>query len=192
MRNTQILLLCFMAVSSVEAVETNSSLPAAEKGFVWESKIPEDCPFPKSPSLTGVFFTGRHQAYQAGDTWYPSWASDGNLYSPWTDGVLDGMDTASGAGTNSNTGHAVMLGDDPLRLTLRNTSPPKVASALPYRGRYPCGSLVYEGVWYFGTIASGPPPAPCTTASCGTGPISVRSPASRSRATTARRGSRRP
>jgi hypothetical protein len=114
--------------------------PAAEKTNPtgqWRSAPPADCPFKPSASLTGVAFTGRHAEYTGADIWYPSWASDGNLYSPWTDGVLDGMDTASGAGTNSNTGHAVMWGDDPQRLTLRNTSPPKVASALPYPPNMP-------------------------------------------------------
>jgi hypothetical protein len=48
-----------------------------------------------------------------------------------------------------------MIGDDPLRLTIRNTSPPKVGSASPYRGRYPCGSLVKDGIWYYGTYCLG-------------------------------------
>jgi len=80
-----------MAVSSVAAGETNRTLPADGKGFAWESPIPADCPFPRSPSLTGLFFTGRHSDYRCGDTFYPSWASDGNLYSPWTDGKTDGV-----------------------------------------------------------------------------------------------------
>jgi hypothetical protein len=33
-----------------------------------------------------VAFTGRHAEYTGADTWYPSWANDGNLYSPWPDG----------------------------------------------------------------------------------------------------------
>ena len=86
MRITQILLFCLMAVSSVAAGETDRTQHADGKGFAWESPIPLDCPFPRSPSLTGLFFTGRHSDYRCGDTWYPCWASDGNLYSPWTDG----------------------------------------------------------------------------------------------------------
>ena len=54
------------------------------------------------------------------------------------------------------TGHAVMIGDDPLKLVIHNTSPPKKASALPYQGRYPAGSLVYNGIWYYGTYCLGP------------------------------------
>jgi hypothetical protein len=30
------------------------------------------------------------------------------------------------------------------------------ASALPYQGRYPCGSLLYNGTWYYGTYTLGP------------------------------------
>ena len=33
----------------------------------------------------GVYFTGKHSDYYCGDTFYPSWATDGNLYSPWTE-----------------------------------------------------------------------------------------------------------
>ena len=37
----------------------------------------------------GIGFTGRHAEYTQADTWYPSWASDDNMYSPWTDGSVD-------------------------------------------------------------------------------------------------------
>ena len=60
------------------------------------------------------------------------------------------------AGAGAKTGHAVMIGDDPLKLEIRNTSPPKQASALPYQGRYPAGSLVHNGIWYYGTYCLGP------------------------------------
>ena len=65
--------------------------PVAKVGFVWDSAIPADCPFPRSETLTGILFTGRHSDYHCGDTIYPSWASDGNLYTPWTDGETDGI-----------------------------------------------------------------------------------------------------
>ena len=51
-----------------------------------------------------------------------------------------------------------MIGDDPLKLEIKNTSPPKEAWAKPYRGRYPCGSLVHNGIWYYGTYCLGPKP----------------------------------
>jgi hypothetical protein len=43
-----------------------------------------------------------------------------------------------------------------VELTINNTAPPKPGSALPYQGRYPCGSLVHDGVWYYGTYCLGP------------------------------------
>lgn len=131
----------------------------APKGFTWPSRIPADCPFARSSSLTGIYFTGRHSDYHCGDTFYPCWASDGNLYSPWTDGRTDGVRCDSWPGATAKTGHAVLIGDDPLKLTIRNISPPKVASALPYQGRYPCGSLVHNGIWYYGTYCLGPEPS---------------------------------
>jgi len=124
-------------------------------GQVWPSQPPKNCPFGPSKELVGVFFTGVHSDYRCGDTWYPSWASDGNQYSPWTDGVTEGVTSNSG-GTGAVTGNAVMIGDDPLRLKINNTSKPQPASPRPYEGRYPCGSLVHNGVWYYGTYCLGP------------------------------------
>ena len=134
--------------------------PQDSNGFTWASPIPPDCPFPPSETLAGLHFTGRHSDYKTGDTFYPSWASDGNLYSPWTDGETDGVKSGSGdkPKRGASTGHAVMMGDDPLQLVIKNTSPPKEAWAKPYRGRYPCGSLVHNGVWYYGTYCLGPSP----------------------------------
>ena len=94
-------------------------------------------------------FTGRHTRYANADTWYPSWAANGNLYSPWTDGTVGTVYSASG-GSKATTGYATIVGDDPLHLEITGvgTYPGDPA---PYEGRYPCGSLVYDGVWYYGT-----------------------------------------
>jgi len=149
------MLFSLIMVGSSAANETNT-LADAKGGFVWKSEVPDDCPFEQSQMLTGIYFTGRHSDYHCGDTFYPSWASDGNLYSPWTDGKTDGIRCGSGGGKHARTGHAVMIGDDPLTLAIKNTSPPKHASARPYSGRYPCGSLVHDGIWYYGTYCLGP------------------------------------
>ncbi len=119
------------------------------KGEVFGSEAPSDCPFKPSESLAGVVFTGRHAEYTTADTWYPSWAADGNLYSPWTDGMVNGMVVRSG-GRNAATGHATVTGDDPMNLKVidQGSFP---SDPHPYGGRYPCGSLVYNGVWYYGT-----------------------------------------
>jgi len=155
-KNLETLLFGLLAVSGSIAGEP-TRLPIVDpKEFTCETVIPADCPFQKSTSLTGIRFTGRHSDYHCGDTWYPCWASDGNLYSPWTDGTTDGINCGSGSGKTAKTGHGVMIGDDPLSLEIHNTSPLKEASALPYQGRYPAGSLVYNGIWYYGTYCLGP------------------------------------
>ena len=121
----------------------------AEPATVWPSKPPADCPFEKSKDLLGIAFTGRHKEYTAADTWYPSWAADGNLYSPWTDGKVDGMQSWS-VPKVWVTGNAKIVGEDPLDLKVIPLGVHKAAAA-PYGGRYPCGSLVHDGTWYYGT-----------------------------------------
>jgi hypothetical protein len=147
------LLILTVGVSAASGADTHKK---TDKGFIWKSEVPEDSPFEQSETLTGVYFTGRYSDYYVGDTFYPSWASDGNLYSPWTDGKTDGVTSWSVGGARARTGHAVMKGDDPLNLIIKNTSPPKGASALPYAGRYPAGSLVHDGIWYYGTYCLAP------------------------------------
>jgi len=135
----------------MSAVSKQTKFP---KGFEWKSEVPKDCPFELSKTLTGIYFTGKHSDYKLGDTFYPSWASDGNMYSPWTDGP--GCGSGGSMKNGYHTAHVVMEGDDPLTLEITNTSPPKRGWAAPYRGRYPCGSLVHDGIWYYGTYCLGP------------------------------------
>jgi len=127
---------------------------------MWESDPPADVPFPASQDLAGIAFTGRSAHYGGADTWYPSWEANGNLYSPWMDGVVneiwscspkDGCPGRPGpAGTQATTGHANIIGDDPLHLKITDVGV-YAASPLPYGGRYPAGSLVYNGIWFYGT-----------------------------------------
>ncbi len=124
--------------------------PAAQTAYrIWPGQAPADCPFPKSGTLVGIGLTDRHAEYTGADTWYPSWASDGKMYSPWTDGNVNGYISVSG-GTNATTGHAKIIGDDPLKLQVVDQGVFK-SDPSPYGGRYPCGSLVFDGVWYYGT-----------------------------------------
>ncbi|VGO20400.1 DUF4185 domain-containing protein [Pontiella sulfatireligans] len=118
-----------------------------------EGALPKGAP-ERSDSFSGVSFTGRFANYTKADTWYPTWAADGNLYSPWTDGsVGPGMNFIwSGAGEKARSGYATIEGDDPLNLNISNYGIMK-ASAAPFQGRYPCGSLHYNGVWYYGSYA---------------------------------------
>lgn len=134
--------------------------------FVWKSEPPKDIPFRASEIFNEIRFTGKSRHYNVADTWYPSWASDGNCYSPFTDGVTEGVHCGSGmrvydnhgsimADYTTQTGQAVMVGDDPLDLELIPLED-QVATTYPYGGRYPCGTLVYNGIWYYGTYCLSP------------------------------------
>lgn len=136
----------------------------------WSSKAPADCPFEPSRYIRGVTFTGRHAEYTGADTWYLTWADDDNTYSGWTDGNfsvpiegsewwLSNLPECSSDSRNpvnahrsgkSGTGQAKIMGADPLNLKLEHLGI-DYAFATPYEGRYPCGSLVYNGIWYYGT-----------------------------------------
>ena len=129
--------------------------------WVWPGETPSDCPFPPSADIAGIAFSHRHSEYKGfADTWYPSWASDDRLYSPYTDGHCPRLDggrdrSRSYPAEGATTGQAVMEGDDPLKLKIYSLGVTR-GSALPYGGRYPCGSLVHDGVWYYGTYTLAP------------------------------------
>ena len=118
--------------------------------FIWSLGNEAECPFQKSKEIIGIEFTGRFANYTKADTWYPSWASDGNLYSPWTDGSIAGEECNSWSGSKARTGQALIKGNDPMNLGILSLGT-KHGSADPYEGRYPCGSLVYDSIWYYGT-----------------------------------------
>jgi hypothetical protein len=117
---------------------------------IWKSEPPQGCPFEPSRDIRGIAFTHSSTAYTDADTWYPSWASDGNMYSGWTDGEIGEESCHSSGGGRARTGNARITGDDPLSLTVESLGS-EPASALPYGGRYPSANLVHNGVWYYGT-----------------------------------------
>ncbi len=99
----------------------------------WSNEPPSGAPFVPSRDFSGIVFTGRYATYTDADTWYPSWAADGDLYSPWTDGVVHGQACLSfnqrqvnkhlfglDPDTPASTGQARIIGDDPLRLEIVN------------------------------------------------------------------------
>lgn len=129
---------------------------------------PADCPLPPSPLLGGLRFTGRILSTQGADTWYPSWAEDGNLYTPFADGVACNMrvdanwnrdlsfvsglcrDGASGHSRLVSNGAAIIAGDDPFAPEIRPCEP-VVFHSPRFHGLYPCASLMHRGVWSYGT-----------------------------------------
>jgi len=130
--------------------------------IVWPHRPPVGIPVAPSTAFGGIVFTGRHAQYTGADTWYPSWASDGDLYSPWTDGDVHGTVSVSynRDATLATTGQARIVGDDPLALDVVDLGV-YPGDPAPYRGRYPCGSLVHDGVWYYGTYTLDDIEGPC-------------------------------
>ena len=99
--------------------------------FEWKSEPPAECPFPQSESLSRIIFTGQSSDYYVADTWYPSWADDGNLYSGYTDGMVDSIFSCSDAAALStipatknyptaSTGNGVLIGNDPFNLQIQH------------------------------------------------------------------------
>lgn len=130
----------------------------APSWVVWPNippTVPSSIPYPPSKDLTGFNYLMGGNAVPPGigaDTWYPSWASDGNMYSSWTDGSVDGHSSGSGGGAKATTGYATISGDDPFNLTLSGVAT-YVESTLPYQGRYPSLNYYRDGVWYYGTYS---------------------------------------
>lgn len=138
---------CLFPQSTAIAQQLASPSQAPQQ---WPSEPPPGIPFQPSAAITGIVFTGRRAHYGHADTWYPSWASNGNLYSPWTDGAVNGVLSNSDLGKRAISGYATILGNNPLNLTITEagTYP---AGAEPYEGRYPSANLLYNGIWYYGT-----------------------------------------
>ena len=154
-----------MTLASGAAV---ASPTGADAGWTpWPDAGPrKNIPFPKSTDILGFeYLSGKNAAYGHADTWYPTWAADGNLYTPWTDGTVEGVQSSSDAdagggrwkhGGNATTGFATVYGDDPFKLNVTSVHT-YTSSAWPYKGRYPCGSLAVGGdaatppTWYYGT-----------------------------------------
>ncbi|HSG67109.1 MAG TPA: hypothetical protein VK994_00285, partial [Bacteroidales bacterium] len=156
MKKTQILIFLALMLNikaNAQIAELKPEILNYEP-FVWQSETPEDCPFIQSKELTGIKFLGIKSGFHYGDTWYPTWAENDTLYSPWTDGKtkrLDGYTDWSQSWVDPvhiTTGQGVIVGDEPLTMTAYSIGLDKSSPAAPYKGRYPCGSLVYNGVWY--------------------------------------------
>ena len=108
-------------------------------------------PFSPIAFIQRDFLTGNYTNYKNADTFYPSWASDGNLYCPWTDGFIDEDECHSYLRDGvTQTGQIKIVGEDPFQLQLINLGHMD-ASPEPYEGRYPSGCLVYNNVWYHGS-----------------------------------------
>jgi hypothetical protein len=114
--------------------------------YEWANEIPEDCPFERSEDIKKVVFTGRYANYTGADTWYLQSAPDGNMYSPWTDGNMDGFSVNSNIRSQS-TGQAKIIGTDPVNLKFKNLGRMWSGGS----NYYPCVSLIVDSAFYIGT-----------------------------------------
>ena len=118
----------------------------------WPSTPPPGIPFPPSLDLLGFEFAFGGMSIPPNiraDTFFPSWAADGLLYSGYTDGTVQGV--GSGSAGNGTTGMAVLHGDSPFNLTAAVPRAAWPASSAPYKGRYPSANLHHRGVWAQGS-----------------------------------------
>ncbi|CAF3851408.1 unnamed protein product [Rotaria sp. Silwood1] len=133
--------------------------------ILWYNTIvPDNFPLPLSEDLSAYLYAPDCASrYATADTWFVSWANDDLLYSAFTDGMVDDTTSSSGAtypNSNTTTGHAIIMGSNPLNLTI--ISPGIFESNTgPYTGRYPSGNLHYNGVWYQSTYGLSDNDAPC-------------------------------
>jgi hypothetical protein len=155
-------LLLFSVLTCISQLPELKPIILEYEPFIWPSEVPGDCPFKQSETFNAIKFLGVKSGYRYGDTWYPTWASNDTLYSPWTDGRtkrLDGYTDWSQSWVDPvhiTTGQGVIVGDDPLTMKAYSIGLDKSSPAAPYAGRYPAGSLVHNGIWYYGTYCLDP------------------------------------
>jgi len=129
-----------------EGDKTDPAINPIYEYYEWENNIPDDCPFERSEDISKVMFTGRYANYTGADTWYLQSGDDGNLYSCWTDGEMDGFATNSNIRSNA-VGQSRITGHDPINLRFENIGRMWSGGA----NYYPCVSLIVDSTFYIGT-----------------------------------------
>lgn len=143
-----------LASACIVNAEADKSLQQKSETYNWtcwgNSHLPKGCPLAPSKVFGGISFTGRFASYTNADTWYPVSASDGTMYSCFTDGSVNGQGTGS-----PNPWAAKIMGTDPLALSVEtvgkrvnHTGNEQIEGRF---GRYPSAQLMYNDIWYYGT-----------------------------------------
>ena len=131
-----------------------SGRPAKAGLWIWPRYKPAGCPFELSTDIPGIAFVGRAAVQHFCDTWMPAWAADGNLYSPWQDGVLLTPPFANMGGWHAGdspakNGWAKIHGNDPQDLLIPKAG--EIAGPRgSFNGRYPGAVFHHNGVIYYG------------------------------------------
>ncbi len=134
--------------------QKDKSLIDISENYNWTSwgnnRLPKECRLPLSKDFGGISFTGRYASYTNADTWYIISSTDGNMYSCYTDGSVNGEGAFSPRPRSGK-----IVGTDPLRLQVSaigklidHNGNDKIAGKY---GRYPCAQLMYNDIWYYGT-----------------------------------------
>ena len=145
--------MCLTQPICLFAQKDKSLIDISEK-YNWTSwgnnRLPKECRLPLSKDFGGISFTGRYASYTNADTWYIISSTDGNMYSSYTDGSVNG----EGAFSPKPRG-AKIDGTDPLNLQVSaigklidHNGNEKIANRF---GRYPSAQLMYNDIWYYGT-----------------------------------------
>ncbi len=147
---------CSAFASKGVTLYKDSTLIASSSQYDWTSwgnnHLPENSGLDRSRAFGGISFTGRYASYTNADTWYPSYATDGTIYSCCTDGRIGTV----GFG-NPNPRAAVVYGSDPLNLSVGLVGRAEIHSGVNgptgkfMFGRYPSANLLYNDIWYYGT-----------------------------------------
>ncbi|MBV8880197.1 MAG: PKD domain-containing protein, partial [Planctomycetaceae bacterium] len=131
-----------------------SGRPAKAGLWIWPRSLPAGCPVPLSTDMPGIAFVGRAATAHFCDTWMPTWASDGAMYSPWQDGVLTTEPFVNMGGWHAGDATALngwgkIVGNDPQDLLLTNAG--ELAGPRGnWSGRYPAAIFAKDGVVYYG------------------------------------------
>lgn len=89
------LLIICQTASAQESIVPYNSVPLLPT--IWKSEPPAGCPFVPSTEIAGVAFTRQYVSYTDADTFYPSLASDDNMYCGWIDGEI-GLESCQSGG----------------------------------------------------------------------------------------------
>lgn len=146
-RFTKLLFIPFLLILTCPA-----SGQTQQQMRIWNDAPPFRCPFEQSNAFNAVGFTGEIWAGGNADTFYPSWGKDGNLYSCFTDGTVDGITVSSRGKEKSQIGYLTILGDQPQELEFKDHGILSHVTS-PYIGRYPSACLVKDTYWYLGSYS---------------------------------------
>ena len=128
-----------------------------------QNKIkPEGCPFPPSDFITDISIMDAHMEYgkvvnnvcvRSADTWWLTWAEDGNCYSPFMDGTIKEVTAygiKEGSSKQVHMGFVKFTGESPMNLVMDQIQ--NVNNNFgDSKFRYACAILSFNGNIFYGS-----------------------------------------